>query len=68
MQSTLRPLSETARVYHHVCVIARELELLKTHLETLVAKEQETAPLPERVLIDPRTRKPWRTRSKGGAR
>lgn len=59
--TTLHPLSETARVFHEVCRIARELDLLKNHLQNLVAKENEAAPPPSRELIDPRTKKPWRS-------
>jgi hypothetical protein len=61
MTTTLRPLSETARVFHEVCRITRELELLKTYLEDLLSKERESAPPPAKELIDPRTRRPWRS-------
>ena len=68
MATSLKPLSETARVFHNVCQIARDLELLKAHLQALIEKENGTVDAQPVPLVDPRTGRPWRSRRKGGAR
>lgn len=67
MKTTLRELSATERALHELSRIARELSLLQIYLQSEIEKEQRAAPQPTRELIDPRTRRPWRSGRKGGA-